>query len=145
MMLQTHSAGEQMFVDCAGQTGRTRRRPARARSDERRLCRCDGRIQLPFTPRRAGRRPFRTVSARTSALAFMVLVRRLEPHRSASRAAGVVLPSLRVCGGSWRMADDNRRPEHPIRDNTNEQKNGDDDRRNEVFHGLSLTGEPDRR
>jgi len=26
MVLQTHSAGEQMFVDCAGQTGRTRRR-----------------------------------------------------------------------------------------------------------------------
>jgi hypothetical protein len=43
------------------------------------------------------------------------------------------------------MADDNRRPEHPICNNTNEQKNRDDDRRNEVFHGLSLTGEPDGR
>jgi hypothetical protein len=60
-------------------------------------------------------------------------------------AAGAVLPSLRVHRGSGRMADDNRRPEHPKCNNTNEQKNGDDDRRNEVFHGLSLTGEPDRR
>ena len=42
--------GERMFVDYAGQTGRTRRRPAMARSDGRRLRRCDGRIQLPFTP-----------------------------------------------------------------------------------------------
>ena len=43
------------------------------------------------------------------------------------------------------MADDNRRPEHPICNNTNEQKNGDDDWRSEVFHGLSLTGELDGR
>ena len=59
--------------------------------------------------------------------------------------AAAVLPSLRVRGGSGRMAGDNRRPEHPICNNTNEQKNGDDDRRNEVFHGLSLIREPDRR
>jgi hypothetical protein len=43
------------------------------------------------------------------------------------------------------MGVSNRRPKHRICNNTNEQKNGDDDRRNEVFHGLSLTGEPDRR
>ena len=43
------------------------------------------------------------------------------------------------------MTDDNRRPEHPICNNTNGQKYGDDDWRNEVFHGLSLTGELDGR
>jgi hypothetical protein len=129
----------------SGQTGRTRRRPARARSDGRRLCRCDGRIQLPLPRGELDADPSGLGRARTSALAFMVLV----PSRTSSigitRAADVVLPSLRVCGGSGRMVDDNRRPEHPICNNTNEQKNGDDDRRNEVFHGLSLTGEPDRR
>jgi hypothetical protein len=49
-----------------------------------------------------------------------------------------VLPSLRVRGGSGRMGDDNRRSEHPICNNANEQKDGDHDRRNEVFHDPSL-------
>lgn len=79
--------------------GRTGRRPARARSDGRRLCRCDGRIQLPFTPRRAGRRPFRTGSACTSArwlswCAVPSLIDRLRaagvvPYRACEFAAGV--------------------------------------------------------
>ena len=60
------------------------------------------------------------------------------PRSSASSAAGVVLPSLRVRGGSGGMADDNRRPEHRICNNTDEQENRNHDRRNEVFHGVSL-------
>jgi hypothetical protein len=36
------------------------------------------------------------------------------------------------------MVDDNRRSEYPIYNNTNEQEDGDHDRRNEVFHILSL-------
>ena len=36
------------------------------------------------------------------------------------------------------MGDDNRRPEHPICNNSNEQEDGDHDRRNEVFHNLSF-------
>jgi hypothetical protein len=51
--------------------------------------------------------------------------------------AGVVLPSLRVRGGSGE-ADDNRRSEYPMCSNTNEQEDGDHDRGNEVFHVLSL-------
>jgi hypothetical protein len=36
------------------------------------------------------------------------------------------------------MAGDNRRPEHPICNNTDEQEDRNHDRRNEVFHGLSF-------
>jgi hypothetical protein len=36
------------------------------------------------------------------------------------------------------MTDDNRRSEYPICYNTNEQEDGDHDRRNEVSHVLSL-------
>jgi hypothetical protein len=55
--------------------------------------------------------------------------------------AAAVLPSLRVRGGSGRMGVSNRRPKHRICNNTNEQEDGDHDRRNDVFHD----GRSDRR
>ena len=38
------------------------------------------------------------------------------------------------------MADNNRRPEHPICGDANKQEDRDHDRRNEVFHGSSSLG-----
>ena len=54
------------------------------------------------------------------------------------------LPGLRA-HGHGRMATDNRRPEHPICDNTNEQQGRNHDGRNQVFHGLFLIREAARR
>ena len=49
-----------------------------------------------------------------------------------------VLPILRVRGGSGEMAGDNRRPEHRICNNTDEQEDRNHDRRSKLFHGLSF-------
>ncbi len=54
-----------------------------------------------------------------------------------SPTLSVALPKLRVCHGRGRMVDDDRRPQHPIGDDTNEQEDRDHDRRNEVFHCIS--------
>jgi hypothetical protein len=52
--------------------------------------------------------------------------------------AAAVLPRLRIRGGSGRMGVSNRRPEHRICNNTDEQEDRNHDRRNKVFHGLSF-------
>ena len=52
--------------------------------------------------------------------------------------AGTALSRLRARRWSGSMADNNRRPEHPICDDANKQENRDHDRRNEVFHGSFL-------
>jgi len=52
--------------------------------------------------------------------------------------ASSALSRLRARRWSGSMADDNRRPEHPICGDANKQEDRDHDRRNEVFHGCFL-------
>jgi hypothetical protein len=81
-----------------------------------------------------------------SAVAMLPKVRSREayrrtPSRSAHRLGAppaFSLPRLRVHGRSRGMARDNRRPEHPICNNTNEQEDRNHDRWNEVSHNLSF-------
>src|ERR1700746_3180061 len=52
--------------------------------------------------------------------------------------AGSALSRLRARRWSGSMADNNRRPEHPICGDANKQEDRDHDWRNEVFHGCFL-------
>ena len=63
---------------------------------------------------------------------FTVWTEECEPR------AGSALSRLRARRWSGSMADNNRRPEHPICGDANKQEDRDHDRRNEVFHGCFL-------